>query len=72
MKNAQSSDRVSNIASRVLRKSLPAMVQIDGTKYVILPDYQLLLADAKTLAASVLRQDEQRGLRRLLRKVVGR
>lgn len=64
MKPAQTSDRVSSIAAKyagITSESLKARMSFP----------EETAADIRTMAASLLRQDEYRGLRGLVRKVLG-
>lgn len=64
---AQTSDHVSSLAARYVSMSnttLKAKLQGDGLNEVA--------HDIRSMAASLLRQDEHRGLRKLINKVVGR
>jgi hypothetical protein len=63
---AQTSDQLSSIAARYIGMSntaLKAKLEGDGLKEVA--------HDIRSMAASLLRQDEVKGLRKLIRKVVG-
>jgi hypothetical protein len=67
---ARTSDRVSSIAAKTLNRDLPAgvlkheMHQVrEGSRWVSHTWAEEILADAKTLAASALRQDEHKGFR---------
>lgn len=73
---AQSSDKASRVAAKVLGHQMPTgltpaeLKTADPKGLFVSRDYaEELLRDAKVLAGSVLRQDETKGLRRLLRKV---
>jgi len=59
---AQTSDRVSSIAARYVNITSRELAQKRAGE---------LVKDIRALAASVLRQDETRGLRGLVRKVTG-
>lgn len=65
---AQTSDKISALAARYANitpaRLLGQTAKDEGLKQTA--------ADIRSLAASALRQDEQRGLRGLWRKVVGR
>lgn len=64
---AQTSDKVSKIAARLLNVTpayLIARTAKDSTA-------EQLAEDIKAVAASALRQDETKGLRKLIRKVIG-
>jgi hypothetical protein len=65
---ARTSDRLSSLAARFAKltpETLLALTATDASR-------QQLTADIKSMAASLLRQDEVKGLRKLLRKVTGR
>lgn len=62
---AETSDRVSSIAGRMAKLS-PATVRITAADPAQLNAF---VKDVRTMAASLLRQDETRGLRRMLLKV---
>lgn len=64
---AQTSDKVSSIAARLLNVTpayLIARTAKDSTA-------AQLAEDIRAVAASALRQDERKGLRGLIRKVIG-
>jgi hypothetical protein len=67
MGTAQTSDRVSSIAARYAGITADNLLSLTATA----PLREQMAADIRSLAASALRQDETRGLRRLLRKVMG-
>lgn len=64
---AQTSDRVSSIAARytnLTSRRLIVLTKDDASAAKV-------AEDIRTMAASLLRQDEVRGLRKLIRKVTG-
>lgn len=64
---AKTSDRVSSIAARhanILPETVMALAAKQSTATV-------LASDIRTMAASLLRQDEHKGLRGLIQKVTG-
>lgn len=65
---AQTSDKISSIAARYVNLTPERLIGITAT------DDRLrgVTAEIRALAASCLRQDEVRGIRKLWRKVVGR
>lgn len=68
MANAQTSDRVSAIAARYVNLTparLIALTARDSTA-------EAAAEEIRSMAASLLRQDEVGGLRTLIRKVTGR
>lgn len=65
---AQTSDRVSSIASRwgrVSSEQIRAMCQTDECRL------EEFASDVRSMAASLLRQDETKGLRGFVRKLLG-
>lgn len=62
----QTSDRISALAARYVRYSLKELSDDSES------DPSGLLRDIRSLAASALRQDEHKGLRGFIRKVVGK
>lgn len=68
MKNAQTSDRVSSIAAGYVGISNTALRQKVETR----DGLNEVAHDLRSMAASLLRQDETKGLRNLFRKVTGR
>jgi hypothetical protein len=64
---AETSDKVSSIAARYAGLSNTALKQMVQTREGL----NEVAHDVRTLAASCLRQDETRGLRGLIRKVLG-
>lgn len=64
---ARTSDRVSSIAARHA-KIEPETVMALGARQ---STATVLAADIRTMAASLLRQDEHKGLRGLIQKVTG-
>lgn len=78
-KAPESSDAASSLASRVLRHKLPTglypaeLATANPKGLFVAHDYAAeLLAAAKALAGSVLRQDTTKGLRGLFRKLLGK
>lgn len=65
---ARTSDRVSSIAASIL--NMDELTAADEP--VTVERYNVLLADAKTVAASAMRQDEVKGLRKALRRFIGK
>jgi hypothetical protein len=65
---ARTSDRVSTIAARYANLT-PARLLAATAKDSSL---EATAEDIRSMAASLLRQDEQRGLRKLVRKVLGK
>lgn len=63
---AQTSNEVSALAARYMRYT-PGQLAVETRSRP-----EALAADIRSLAASALRQDETRGLRGLIRKVIGR
>jgi hypothetical protein len=68
MPNAQTSDRVSSLAARYVNLEPDTLLALTATP----ASRESTAADIRTLAASLLRQDEHRGVRGLLKKVIGR
>ena len=63
---AQTSDKVSGIAARLMNFSVRELDRLT-------PDQRVkFVNDVKTLAASALRQDETKGFRRVVNKLLGR
>jgi hypothetical protein len=62
---AQTSDKVSSIAARYATMTADRLLSLTATDEM----RRQTAEEIKTLAASALRQDETRGLRKLLRKV---
>jgi len=65
---AQTSDRVSAIAARYAGVKADELLALTATPSM----REQTAADVRSMAASLLRQDETRGLRGLVRKVFGR
>jgi hypothetical protein len=65
---SRTSDRVSSLAARFVNLSPDTLLALTATE----ASRQQATADIRSMAASLLRQDEQRGIRRLIRKVIGR
>ncbi len=65
---ARTSDKVSKIAARLLRLDADTLLALTATPAI----RESTAADIRALAASTLRQDEHKGLRGFIRKVVGR
>jgi hypothetical protein len=63
---AQTSDRVSKIAGKYARLDSDLLLSLTATREI----REATARDIRTLAASVLRQDETKGLRSLIRKVL--
>ena len=67
MLNARTSDRVSSIAARFAKLTPETLLALTAK-----PDTcEHTAADIRTMAASLLRQDEVKGLRKLFKKVIG-
>lgn len=64
---AQTSDRISSLAARYAGMSNTKFRQLAENP----EDLNALAYDVRSMAASLLRQDEVKGLRKLIRKVVG-
>lgn len=64
---AQTSDRVSSLAARYARLTADNLLSMTATA----PLREQATKDIRSMAASLLRQDEVRGLRRLIRKITG-
>lgn len=65
---AQTSDRVSAIAARLAKIDETTLLALTATQ----ASREATAADIRSLAASALRQDETRGLRGLIKKVLSR
>jgi hypothetical protein len=65
--NAQTSDRISSIAARYTDISPETLFGMTATE----EGRRETCRDIKSMAASLLRQDEVRGLRKFVRKLVG-
>jgi ribonuclease HIII len=65
---AQTSDRVSSIAARYIDVTPLQLMSLTATEKL----RERTAAEVRSMAASVLRQDETKGLRKLIRKVTGR
>ena len=65
---AQTSDRISKIAGRYAGITTNELLAVTSTPAL----REQTAGDIRSMAASLLRQDETTGLRRLLRKVIGR
>lgn len=68
MKPAQTSDRVSAIAASYATMTADRLLSLTATEEM----RRETASEIRTLAASLLRQDETKGLRSLFRKVTGR
>ena len=68
MKNAQTSDEISSLAASYVNLTPERLIGLtakdEGTRRVA--------ADIRSLAASLLRQDETKGIRRILKLAFGR
>ena len=67
MIRSQTSDRMSSIAARRLK-----ITGLDIRMVASIEEANELAADVRSMAASLLRQDEVKGLRGLLRKAFGK
>ena len=65
---AKTSDRVSSIAAAYAGITDDGLLTLTATQEL----REETAADIRTMAASLLRQDEVRGIRKLIRKVTGR
>jgi hypothetical protein len=66
--SAKTSDRVSSIAARLVGVKAETLMALTAKQSTA----EILANDIRTMAASLLRQDEVKGLRKLIEKVVGR
>lgn len=66
--NARTSDKVSSIAAHYWDITPDQLLALTATEEA----RRETCRDIKSMAASLMRQDEQRGLRGLIRKVTGR
>lgn len=64
----QTSDRVSSIAARYAKLTPETLLALTAKQSTCVHTAE----EIRTMAASLLRQDEYRGLRGLIRKVTGR
>lgn len=64
---AQTSDKISAIAARYLNVSAATLIALTESPTSAMK----LRDDIRAMAASLLRQDETKGLRKILRKIVG-
>lgn len=67
---AQTSDRISSIAARYASMSNPKFKRV--IELASEEDLNEIAYDIRSMAASLLRQDEVRGFRKLVNKVLGR
>jgi hypothetical protein len=65
MTHARTSDRVSSIAARFLNVKAETLMALTAKSSTA----EVLADDIRSMAASCLRQDEVKGVRKLLRKV---
>jgi hypothetical protein len=65
---SKTSDRVSSIAARYAKITPQELLARTATEFMC----KATAEDIRSMAASLLRQDEVRGLRKLIRKVVGK
>lgn len=65
--NAQTSDKVSSLAANYAGINANNLLALTSTQAL----REQTAADIRSMAASLLRQDETRGLRKLFRKVLG-
>lgn len=65
---AQTSERVSSIASRFINLSPDTLLGLTASERL----RETTAAEIRAMAASLLRQDEVRGIRKLFRKFTGR
>ena len=66
--NAQTSDKISSIAARYVNLTSARLLVATRRDSTL----EETAADIRSMAASLLRQDESRGIRKLLRKLTGR
>jgi hypothetical protein len=66
--SARTSDRVSSIAARYAKITSQELLARTATDFM----REATAADIRSMAASLLRQDDHKGLRGLIRKVAGR
>lgn len=67
-KNAQTSDRVSAIAARMSRITAETLMGLCAKPSTA----EVLAKDIRTMAASLMRQDETKGLRGIFKKLLGK
>jgi hypothetical protein len=68
MKNAQTSDRVSSIAARYAKITPQELLARTATEFMC----KATVEDIQSMAGSLLRQDQHKGLRGFIRKVTGK
>ncbi len=66
--NSRTSDRVSSMAARHVNLKAETLMALAAKPSTA----EILASDIRSMAASLLRQDEHKGLRGLIRKVTGR
>jgi hypothetical protein len=67
MPNAQTGEKVSAIASRLIRLDADTLLALTATP----ASRDKLAEDIRSMSASLLRQDEHKGVRGLIRKLTG-
>lgn len=65
---AQTSDKISSLAARYVNLTPARLLALTATDAKL----EGTAAEIRSMAASLMRQDESRGLRGLLRKITGR
>ncbi len=65
---SQTSDRVSSMAARHVNLTAETIMALAAKQSTA----EILAGEIRSMAASLLRQDEHRGLRGLIRKAMGR
>lgn len=65
---AQTSDRVSSLAARYATITADRLLSVTASERL----REETAADIRSMAASLMRQDETKGLRGLIRKVIGK
>ena len=66
--NARTSDRVSSIAAELIKLDETRLLALTATQ----ASREVLITKIRSVCATALVQDEHRGLRGLVRKVIGR
>jgi len=67
MSNAQTSDRISTIAARYANLTPARLLALTAKDSTL----EIAASEIRSMAASLIRQDEVKGIRKLARKVLG-
>lgn len=65
--NAKTSDRVSSIAARYMNMTGPTLMALTAKSSTA----EITADEIRSMAASLMRQDEVKGIRKIIRKITG-